>query len=86
MYPNLKIAIFKRGLRQNHLAKELGISDALLSKIIHGFREATGEQRALLAGYLGESEEWLFERFDVEVVAGASARTDSSQEKGDGHS
>ena len=76
MYPNLKIAIFKRGLRQNHLAKELGMSDALLSKIIHGFREATNEQRAL---------EWLFERFEV-AVAAAGARIDSGQVKGNGDS
>lgn len=68
MYPNLKMAIFKKGLRQNHLAKELGMNDALLSKIIHGFREPTEEQKALLAGYLGEDTEWLFERFDTAVV------------------
>jgi transcriptional regulator with XRE-family HTH domain len=85
MYPNLKIAIFKRGLRQNHLAKELGMSDAVLSKIIHGFREATNEQRTLLAGYLGENEEWLFERFDV-AVAAAGTRIDSGQVKGNGDS
>jgi transcriptional regulator with XRE-family HTH domain len=73
MYPNLKIAIFKKGLRQNHLAKDLGMNDALLSKIIHGFREPTNEQKALIATYLGEDPEWLFEKFETAVAARATA-------------
>jgi len=73
MYPNLKIAIFKRGIRQNHLARELGMNDAVLSKIIHGFREPSNEQKALLSGYLREDEDWLFERFETAAVAAAGA-------------
>ncbi len=78
MYPNLKLQIFKRSVRQNHLAKQMGISDAILSKIIHGYREPTEAERRLLAAYLDADEDWLFERFDGEpapTVARTSAAT-----------
>ncbi len=69
MYPNLKIQIFKLGLRQNHLAKDLGIDETLLSKIIHGYREPTQAQRLSLSEYLSVAEDWLFERYDVTLLA-----------------
>jgi transcriptional regulator with XRE-family HTH domain len=65
MYPNLKLQIFKRGLRQNWLARELGISEAVLSKIIHGYREPSETDRKLLCAYLEAAEIWLFEKFDT---------------------
>lgn len=64
MYPNLKLEIFKRGIRQNHLAKLLGIHDAILSKIIHGYREPSVAQRKLLAEYLEVDEAWLFAKYE----------------------
>jgi transcriptional regulator with XRE-family HTH domain len=64
MYPNLKLAIFKKGIHQNHVSKILGINEANLSKIIHGFREPSESQRRLLAAYLDSEESWLFERFE----------------------
>jgi len=64
MYPNLKLAIFKRGLHQNRLAQVLGINEAILSKIIHGYRQPSEPQRRLLANFLSVSEEWLFEKYD----------------------
>jgi transcriptional regulator with XRE-family HTH domain len=64
MYPNLKLEIFKRGLRQNHLAREVGINEVVLSKIIRGFRAPSASQRSLLAGYLKVDENWLFEKYD----------------------
>jgi transcriptional regulator with XRE-family HTH domain len=64
MYPNLKLQIFKRGVRQNHLAKQIGISDPILSKIIHGYREPSEAERKLLAACLEADEGWLFERFE----------------------
>jgi len=67
MYPNLKLAIFKRGLRQNYLAREVGIHEVALSKIIHGVREASPAQRSRLCAYLNAEESWLFENY-----AGAS--------------
>jgi transcriptional regulator with XRE-family HTH domain len=63
MYPNLKLTIFKRGLRQNHLAREVGIHEVALSKIIHGVREPSPTQRLLLCQYLGAEESWLFEKY-----------------------
>jgi len=69
MYPNLKIQIFKRGLRQNNLARALGLDEAILSKIINGYREPSGGQRQVLAQYLQVDEGWLFEKFEVNMVA-----------------
>ena len=39
MYPNLKLQIFKSGIRQNQIAKDLKLCESQLSKIIHGYRE-----------------------------------------------
>lgn len=71
MYPNLKLEIFKRGIHQNHLAKVLGINEAILSKIIHGYREPPETLRRLLAGYLEVDENWLFEKYDGSGSASA---------------
>jgi transcriptional regulator with XRE-family HTH domain len=64
MYANLKLHIFKLGIHQNYLAKEVGIADSVLSKIIHGYREPSASERRLLADYLHVEENWLFERFE----------------------
>ena len=64
MYPNLKLEIFKRGIHQNQLARMLGIHEAILSKIIHGYREPSATQRKLMAEYLQVSEQWLFDKYD----------------------
>ncbi len=64
MYPNLKLQLFRRSVRQNFLARELGIDESILSKIIHGYRQPSQEQRQLLAKYLGADEAWLFEKYD----------------------
>jgi transcriptional regulator with XRE-family HTH domain len=69
MYPNLKLAIFMRGIRQNSLAKDLGISNGSLSKIIHGFREPSDNQREWLARHLDADEEWLFEKLETVSTA-----------------
>jgi len=61
MYPNLKLEIWKAGIRQNRLARELHIHETVLSKIINGFREPSPEIRAKLAEYFGKPEGWLFE-------------------------
>jgi transcriptional regulator with XRE-family HTH domain len=78
MYPNLKLQIFKSGIHQNHLARQLGLTDTVLSKIIHGYREPTEIQRKLLAGFLRVDENWLFERYDgvgLTIRVGNSAST-----------
>ena len=64
MYPNLKLQIFKSGIRQNQIAKELKFCESQLSKIIHGYREPSADERKLLAVYLNVDELWLFERHE----------------------
>jgi transcriptional regulator with XRE-family HTH domain len=70
MLPNLKLQIFRRGSRQNELAKAVGIDETVLSKIIHGYRNPTAEQRKLLAAHLEADEAWLFERFEAVPLRG----------------
>ena len=52
MFPNLKLQIFRRSSHQNQLARAVGMDETVLSKIIHGYRNPTAEQRQLLAAYL----------------------------------
>jgi transcriptional regulator with XRE-family HTH domain len=79
MYPNLKLAIFKKGIHQNHVSKILGINEANLSKIIHGFREPSESQRRLLATYLDSDESWLFERFEGDAPPHSADRPEIQQ-------
>jgi transcriptional regulator with XRE-family HTH domain len=71
MYPNLKLQIFRSAVRQNFLARELGIDESILSKIIHGYREPSKQQRQSLANYLGVEESWLFEKYEIASPARA---------------
>jgi transcriptional regulator with XRE-family HTH domain len=61
MYSNLKLELWRRGIRQNRLAKILGIDETLLSRIMNGFREPDSQTRARIAAALGSNEQWLFE-------------------------
>ena len=61
MYPNLKIQIWNCGIRQNRLAKMLGMHETVLSRIINGFREPDPGMKAKIATLLGSDETWLFE-------------------------
>jgi transcriptional regulator with XRE-family HTH domain len=65
MFLNLKLQIFRRGNHQNQLARAVGMDATVLSKVIHGYRCPTPEQRKRLATYLGAEEAWLFEVFEV---------------------
>jgi transcriptional regulator with XRE-family HTH domain len=60
MYPNLKLHLWKSGVRQNRLARLVGIHETLLSKIVNGYREPDQEVRARIAAVLEKEEEWLF--------------------------
>jgi transcriptional regulator with XRE-family HTH domain len=62
MFVNLKVSLWQTGTRQNQLARALHIDEALLSRIINGYREPTPEQRARIAQILHKDEAWLFER------------------------
>lgn len=86
MYPNLKLELFRRGTRQNQLAKILGINEATLSKIIHGYREPSDVQKRSLANYLAVDEAWLFEKFDGAIPARIRSNGDIGLDKTDGES
>jgi transcriptional regulator with XRE-family HTH domain len=62
MYVNLKVCLWQSGLRQNRLAQALQMDEALLSRIINGFRQPTPEQRMRIAEILRRDETWLFAR------------------------
>ncbi len=61
MYPNLKLQLWRTGIRQNSLAKVLGVDEATVSRIINGFREPNSHTRAKIAELLDSDEKWLFE-------------------------
>jgi transcriptional regulator with XRE-family HTH domain len=86
MYPNLKLEIFRQGLHQNRLAKDLGIQEAILSKIIRGNREPSESQKMLLANYLRSDVAWLFEKHELAISASASGMQSDSQDTKNGHS
>jgi transcriptional regulator with XRE-family HTH domain len=83
MYPNLKLQLFRRSVRQNFLARELGIDESILSKIIHGYRQPSQEQRQLLARYLGAEEAWLFEKYEDAPPPRISDNSSGASEKKD---
>jgi len=64
MYPNLKLQLWKTGIRQNRLAQILGMDETILSKIVNGFREPSEALRKQIAILLRSDESWLFERID----------------------
>jgi len=61
MYPNLKLQLFRTGIRQNRLAQMLGMDATMLSKIINGFREPSQPVRTKIATLLQTDAEWLFQ-------------------------
>ncbi len=69
MYPNLKLQLWRKGIRQNRLARMLGMDETLLSKMINGFREPSAELRSRIAATLETDEEWLFERARTATAA-----------------
>jgi transcriptional regulator with XRE-family HTH domain len=70
MYPNLKMQIWRAGLRQNRLARALDIDEAALSRIVNGFREPSQELQNAMAALLDCDVAWLFEREDPPEVLG----------------
>jgi transcriptional regulator with XRE-family HTH domain len=61
MYPNLKLQLWKSGIRQNRLAQMLHVDETLLSRILNGFREPNPQLKAQIAQLLESDEKWLFE-------------------------
>jgi transcriptional regulator with XRE-family HTH domain len=64
MYPNLKLQLWRTGIRQNRLAQMLGIDETILSKIVNGSREPNALTRQRIAGVLQTDPNWLFEPAD----------------------
>jgi DNA-binding XRE family transcriptional regulator len=62
IYPNLKLRMYTSGIRQNRLAKMVGIDEAHLSKIVNGFREPNPDLRTQIAEILHCDPEWLFHK------------------------
>ncbi len=65
IYPNLKMRIYTTGIRQNRLAKMLGIDEAHLSRIINGFRQPSGDLQEQIAVILQSDPQWLFHKLQV---------------------
>lgn len=64
MYPNLKLQMWRAGLRQNRLAQILELDETTLSRIVNGFRKPGPEIKAKIAAALQSDQDWLFEEAD----------------------
>ena len=60
MYPNLKLQMWLSGVRQNQLARVLGMDKTGISRIVNGYRKPNETTRAQIAGFLNCDEAWLF--------------------------
>jgi transcriptional regulator with XRE-family HTH domain len=81
MYPNLKLQLWRSGIRQNRLAQLLGIHESQLSKIVNGFRKPDPQVRIRIATVLQMDEAWLFAQADAAPDPGIW-RQEPSPEKG----
>jgi len=69
MYPNLKLQMWRTGIRQNRLAQIVEIDETSLSRIVNGFRKAGPEIRAKISRALASDEAWLFESNEVQLAS-----------------
>lgn len=67
LYPNLKLTMYRSGIRQNTLARSVGINEASLSRILNGTRNPAPEVQEQIALVLKENAEWLFQKAKVAV-------------------
>lgn len=72
MYANLKLQLWKSGIRQNRLAQMLGMDETMLGRIVNGYREPTPDVRRAIANVLETDEAWLFTRVDRDAEAAES--------------
>ena len=72
MYPNLRLQLWRKRIRQNQLAKMIPLDETVLSKILNGFRVPTSEIRRRVALLLEADEQWLFETNSTDPVPGGS--------------
>ena len=82
MYPNLKLQLWRTGIRQNRLAKMLGMDEALLSRIVNGFRQPSASVRERIATLLQRDEAWLFETASLEMCREPNSPTHGASADG----
>ncbi|MBZ5595228.1 MAG: helix-turn-helix domain-containing protein [Acidobacteriia bacterium] len=61
MYPNLRLELWKRRIRQHEFAKSLQMDETVLSKIVNGIRRPSVQLQRQIAVLLNRDEAWLFE-------------------------
>jgi transcriptional regulator with XRE-family HTH domain len=64
MYPNIKLQMWRSGMRQNRLARMVNVDETTLSRIVNGFRRPGPEVRAKIAVALKRDQGWLFEEIE----------------------
>jgi len=64
MYPNLKLQMWRSGVRQNRLARMLNLDETILSRMVNGFRKPCPEMKAKIAAALNSDPNWLFEEIE----------------------
>ncbi|MGA8088040.1 MAG: helix-turn-helix transcriptional regulator [Terracidiphilus sp.] len=77
IYPNLKLRVYTTGMRQNRLARLVGIDEAYLSRIINGVRAPGKQMQEQIAQVLGCDAEWLFQQTTVQIpvdIAGSNQK------------
>jgi transcriptional regulator with XRE-family HTH domain len=57
--------MYRAGVRQNKLAKSLGLNEAYLSRILNGTRQPGPEIQEQIASALQQDAEWLFQQSPV---------------------
>jgi transcriptional regulator with XRE-family HTH domain len=67
MYPNLKLQMWRSGIRQNRLARILKVDETILSRIVNGFRKPCPEMKARIAQVLNTDQDWLFEEIEWKI-------------------
>ena len=82
MYLNLKLQLWRSGMRQNQFAKMLGMDETVLSKIVNGFRHPSLQVRRRIADLLEIDEQWLFETAEQPRPAGRPAGPASNGSNG----
>jgi transcriptional regulator with XRE-family HTH domain len=83
MYPNLKLQLWKTGMRQNRLANVLLMDETVLSKIINGFRHPSRDLQERIAKVLECDPDWLFEQNDnFRVVPSLKNRAATPKQSG----
>ena len=75
IYPNLKLRVYTTGMRQNRLARLVGIDEAYLSRIINGVRVPGKQMQEQIAQVLGCDADWLFQQTTVQMPIGMNGNS-----------